>query len=149
MRDETHGKMSLRSKALGVRLAVALASLALVGGACSSDSDSESKAAPEDKRATAAEVAAGLARIDTSAKAVAAQAGTDKAKAEEASGQIEPVWEDIEGTIKANDQETYLTFEDNFALLENAAKDGDTAKASTAAAVVSKAVSEYVARYPA
>jgi hypothetical protein len=137
-----------KRRGAGVRLAVVLATLALFAGACGNDTDTESKAAPEEKRTSAADVASGLAKIDASAKAVAAQAGTDKAKAEEASGQIEPVWEDIEGTVKANDQETYLTFEDNFALLENAAKDGDAAKASTAAAGVSKAVSDYVARYP-
>jgi hypothetical protein len=132
----------------GLRLAVALMGLFLVAGACSSDSDTETKATPEDKRTTAAEVATGLAKIDTSAKAVAAQAGTDKAKAEEASGQIEPVWEEIEGTIKANDQDSYLAFEDNFALLENAAKTGDTAKAATGAAGVSEAMTDYLARYP-
>jgi hypothetical protein len=133
---------------IGLRLAVVLAAVGLFVGACSTDSDTESKAAPEDKRATAAEVATGLAQIDTSAKAVAAQAGTDKSKANEASEQIEPVWEDIEGTIKANDKDSYLAFEDNFALLENAANDGDAGKAATAAAGVSRAVSEYLARYP-
>lgn len=132
----------------GLRLAVALVGLVLVAGACSSDSDTETKAAPEEKRTTAAEVATGLAKIDTSAKAVAAQTGADKAKAEEASGQIEPVWQEIEGTIKANDKDSYLAFEDNFALLENAAKNGDTAKAASGAAGVSKAVTDYLARYP-
>lgn len=134
--------------ALGSRLAVVVAAVALSVGGCSSDSKSDTTGAPEDQRAAPAEVAAGLAKIDISAKAVAAQSGTDKAKAEEASSQIEPVWKDIEGTIKANDADAYLSFEDNFALLKAAAKDGDASKATTGAAGVSKAVSDYLARYP-
>jgi len=120
--------------------------LALFAGACSSDT--EEKGAPEDKRASPAEVSAGLRSIDGVAKEVAAQAGIDKDKAKEAAEQIEPKWQAIEGTVKANDQDAYLGFEDNFALLEGAATDGDTAKATKGSAGVTKGVSDYLARYP-
>lgn len=132
---------------LGVRLAVVVAVLALFAGACSKD-DKKTTSAPEDMRATAAEVTAGLRKIDGIAKDVAAQAGTDKAKAVSTDAQIEPLWAMIEGTVKANDKEAYLGFEDNFALLADAAKSGDGARAAKGSAGVSKAVTDYLARYP-
>ena len=39
----------------------------------------------------------------------------------------------VEGTIKSNNQDVYITFEDTFAVLSNAAKDGDAAKAKARA----------------
>ena len=42
---------------------------------------------------------------------------------------IEPAWQPIEGTIKANDPDTYITFEDNFAVLGDAIDSDDAAKA--------------------
>lgn len=132
---------------LGLRLAVTLAALALLAGACAKD-DAKDGTAPEDARAAPAEVAAGLHRIDAWAKDVAAQAGVDKAKAMATDAQIEPQWAIIEGTVKANDKDSYLGFEDNFALLADAAKRGDGAKATTGSAGVSRSVTDYLARYP-
>lgn len=129
------------------RMLVVLAALALFAGACSQD-DTSSGTAPEDQRATPAEVTAGLRKIDGFAKEIAAQTEVDKAKATAADAQIEPQWAIIEGTVKANDKDMYLGFEDNFALLEDAAKSGDVAKAARGAAGVSKGVSDYLARYP-
>jgi hypothetical protein len=93
-------------------------------------------------------VTAGLKKIEASAKDVAERVATDNAKAKEAAEQIEPLWQKIEGTIKANDKDTYLAFEDNFALLETAAKEGDVTKAQRASAGVSKAITDYVRKYP-
>ncbi|HEY8201260.1 MAG TPA: hypothetical protein VII47_07890, partial [Actinomycetota bacterium] len=92
---------------------------------------------------SAAEVATGLRQIDATAKGIAEKAGTDKAAATQLDAQIEPAWEKIEGTIKSNDSDAYITFEDTFAMLGNAARDGDAAKASTASQTVSKAVNDY------
>src|SRR5262249_36993935 len=86
--------------------------------------------APEDQRTSAAAVAAGLRNIQVIAGQIARTAASDKGKAMELSAQIEPRWQPIEGTVKANDQDAYLAFEDAFALLEIAAKDGDGAKAA-------------------
>jgi hypothetical protein len=94
-------------------------------------------------------VATGLRKIDDTAKGVAARAAGDKAGAQALDAQIEPVWKTIEGTVKANSADGYATFEDNFPLLESAANAGDAAKAGTASAAVSKAVSDYLAKYPA
>jgi hypothetical protein len=138
-------------------LAAALGLTALAGGACSASKSATpppsetptSSQSPEEKRATAAEVATGLRTIDGSAKGVASKAADDKAGAQALDALIEPVWQTIEGTVKANSQDGYATFEDNFALLESAANAGDAAKAGTASGAVSKAVADYLAKYPA
>lgn len=110
-------------------------------------SSTTSQQGPEDRRASAAEVSKGLRQIETTAAEVAA-AGVDKARATRAAGRIEPVWETIEGTVKANDPDAYIAFEDAFALLENAADQGDAAKAQQGADSVSKTVAAYLAKYP-
>ena len=81
--------------------------------------------------------------------AQAAQAvPSDKAKAQDASEQIEPVWQHVEGTVKANDPDAYITFEDSFAALEKAVDDGDAAKAQEAATTVATTVTAYLEKYP-
>jgi hypothetical protein len=106
-----------------------------------------SAAAPQEQSANAAEVAAGLRKIDQLAKGIAESAGTDKARAASIDGQIEPTWKPIEDTVKANDQDTYLTMEDNFAVLEKAADEGDAAAATKGSAAISSAVQAYLAKY--
>jgi hypothetical protein len=108
---------------------------------------STTAAAPEDITTSPAAVAAGLRQIATIAAQTAA-AGTDAAKATGLAGQIEPAWKPIEGTVKANDKNAYLAFEDSFALLETGAEAGDTAKLRQGLAGVSKATADYLARYP-
>jgi glucose/arabinose dehydrogenase len=149
-------------------LAAALGLTALAAGACSASKSATpassqppssqaptssqtptSSQAPEEKRATAAEVAIGLRKIDDTAKGVASKAAGDKAGAQVLDAQIEPVWKTIEGTVKANSQDGYASFEDSFGLLQSAASAGDAAKAGTASAAVSKAVADYLAKYPA
>jgi hypothetical protein len=136
-----------------VALAAAVSALAV---GCGNDSGSGPPAgagtatttpAPEDVTTSPAAVAAGLRQIATVAAQVAA-AGTAKVKASSLADQIEPIWQTIEGTIKANDQNIYLAFEDNFALLTTGAEAGDTAKTRQGAAGVTKATADYLARYP-
>jgi hypothetical protein len=138
-----------------VRKLMVLFLLLSMGAACSrsspkqaSEDASRTSGAPEEQRVSAAEVATGLRQIDATAKGIAEKAGTDKAAATQLDAQIEPAWEKIEGTIKSNDSDAYITFEDTFAMLGNAARDGDAAKASTASQTVSKAVNDYLAKYP-
>jgi hypothetical protein len=148
----------MRSGAMAA-MTIAIA-LALAAGACSSDDDStvtpaasagpsenESKA-PEDVRVSAAEVSAGLTQIRDLTAQAAQAAGSDKAKAHELHEQIEPVWEHVEGTVKANDSDAYITFEDSFAELGNAIDAGDSAKAQQAATTVATAVTAYLEKYP-
>lgn len=135
-----------------VALAAAVAALA-VGCGSSDDPGTPGSAAattapaPEDITTSPAAVAAGLQQITTLAGQIAA-AGTAKVKASSLADQIEPIWSKIEGTVKANDQNAYLAFEDNFALLETGAEAGDTAKTQQGAAGVAKAAAAYLAKYP-
>jgi hypothetical protein len=92
-------------------------------------------------------VATGLRKIDQLAKEIAGSAGSDKARAASLDGEIEPTWKPIEGTVKQNDQNTYLAMEDSFAVLEKAADDGDAAAAAKGSAAVSSAVQAYLAKY--
>jgi hypothetical protein len=136
-----------------VRVLLVVLVVALAAAACSDDSKSDADSAtttlaPEDLRASDAEVATGLKKIQTTTADLAAATGTDKARAEERVAEIEPVWEAIEGTIKANDPDAYITFEDNFAILENAVEDDDATKAREGADTVSTAVTAYLAKYP-
>ena len=138
-----------------IRPLIVLLAIGALVGACSSSGDSSGDAsdavttlAPEDVKAPAAAVTKGLNEIKGFADEVAATAGTDKAAAQAASDKIEPVWMTIEGTVKSNDEEIYLTFEDSFTTLANAADSGDAASAKTAAADVTNAVQDYLAKYP-
>jgi hypothetical protein len=119
---------------------------------CSSDATEDGGAvtttAPEDRRASDAEVAAGLEKIAGIATDIAGAAGTDTDRATALADGIEPVWQEIEGTIKANDEDTYLAFEDAFAVLEGAAADGDAAAAGKGAAAVTEAKDTYLAAHP-
>jgi hypothetical protein len=134
-------------------VAVAIGMTALAG--CSGTGSSTAQpgaatapaAAPEGNRASAGEVATGLKKIDQIARDMAA-AGSDKARATELDGQIEPQWAAVEGTVKSNDAATYEAFEDTFAVLEKAAEDGDAAAAAKGSGTVSATVAGYLAKYP-
>ena len=61
---------------------------------------------------------------------------------------IEVLWQPIEGTILENDEDTYIAFEDNFALLGNAVEDGDADLAADADAAIAEAADAYLAEFP-
>jgi hypothetical protein len=96
---------------------------------------------------SAADVAAGLRRIDQAAKDTAQATGTDKARAVSLDGLIEPTWKTIEDGVKAKDPDAYVALEDSFAALEDAADKGDAAKATKSSAEISTAVQAYLAKY--
>ncbi|MCU1602226.1 MAG: hypothetical protein JWO22_2935 [Frankiales bacterium] len=118
---------------------------------CSSDSSTVSAPsttpAPEAVTTSPQAVTAGLQQIAVIATQVKAQIA-DSAAATKADGGIEPIWSTIEGTVKGHDADTYLAFEDAFALLEDAAKTGDATKATSAVAAIEKSVTAYTAKYP-
>ena len=101
-----------------------------------------------EEKASADTVATGLEKIEGIAASSAAAVGKDGGKAEELHGDIEPVWETIEGTVRANDSSTYVALEDSFTLLRIAAKGADPAKASKASEDLSSAVKNYLAAHP-
>ena len=107
------------------------------------------ESSPEEHHASAAEVSAGLVQLKTIVAAVAAAVGSDKATATAANESIEPFWYAVEGTVKENDPDTYLAFEDNAALLGNAVESDDNAKARTASDAIGGALDAYLARFPA
>jgi hypothetical protein len=129
---------------------VALAAAVGVGGvACSSDKkDEKSEAAPEDLRAPASQVAKGLGDIDALVKQISATVGADAKAAKDQVEGIEKLWEPIEGTIRENDKDAYIRFEDDFAAIKMAVDDADATKTSSTAGDVSEAVKAYVAKYP-
>lgn len=104
--------------------------------------------APEDLRVSASAVAAGLTDVKRYAADVVA-AGSDKDRARQAQEKIEPAWASVEGTVKANDVNTYLAFEDNFALLGDAVTDADMGKAASASQAIARAADAYLVRFPA
>jgi hypothetical protein len=110
--------------------------------------DADSKPAPEDLRAPAAAVTTGLGKIDPLAAQIALAASVDAKTAKEQAAGIEPLWQPIEGTIRENDKDAYIRFEDDFAALEKAAEAGDGPKAQQAAADISAAIKAYLAKFP-
>jgi hypothetical protein len=133
-----------------VAVAVVAGALSLAGAACGSGGDSKkAEADPHELRAPASEVGAGLGRIDALAGQIGLAVSADTNAAKTQAGGIEALWSPIEGTIRDNDQDTYIRFEDDFAALENATETGDVAKTQSTAADVSAAVKSYLAKFPA
>ncbi|MDT4916925.1 MAG: hypothetical protein QOH89_1625 [Pseudonocardiales bacterium] len=129
----------------------ALVAVMAVGGCSSSGGDDSSPGsagssttAPEDITTTAAEVAAGLAKLSTLAGQIAVKTAADPASGQAAADGLEPLWQPIEGTVKKNDADTYLTIEDAFANLES----GDATKAASGAQDLASAVTNYLIDYP-
>ena len=137
-------------------VATAALAFSLLLVACGDDDDAggssgepSAEVAPEDLRVSDAEAAAGLQQIDGLVGQVAERvADGDDSGAVDANNQIEPAWMAVEGTIKENDEDAYLTFEDNFASLSRAMDEGDAEGAQAAADTVSGAVSGYLADHP-
>lgn len=130
---------------------VAGALLVLTVGGAACGGDKEKKASDSNRyelRASAKDVATGLGQIETLTGQIAAAVGADAKAAKEQAEGIEKLWEPIEGTIRANDKDSYLRFEDDFAAIEKAAGAADAPKAQAAATDVSAAVKAYVAKYP-
>ena len=117
------------------------------GGTSATTTSPTSAAAAPQQPATAAEVATNLRKIERIAQQIAQSAGTDKATAVSLDAQIEPLWKPIEDTVKLKDQDTYLAMEDNFAVLEKAAEEGNAAAAAKGSAGITSAVQPYLAKY--
>ncbi|MDQ1500578.1 MAG: hypothetical protein QOI86_3918 [Actinomycetota bacterium] len=133
------------------RSGVVLLALTLGGVACSSggkDKSAESTAAPESLRAPAAEVTAGLGKIGALVAQIGLATAADAKAATDLVKGIEPAWQPIEGTLRANDKDLYLRFEDDFAALKKAAAAGDGTKAQQTSADVADAMKAYLARFP-
>lgn len=132
---------------------VLLVTAGLFLSACGSDnskaSDGSSQSpAPEQITTDATTVATGLGKIVVIAASLQA-AISDATKAAQIDGQVEPIWSTVEGTVKANDPDTYIALEDAYAVLQDAAKNADATKAAAGAKSVTDAIAAYLAKYPA
>jgi len=125
-----------------------LLAITLGAVACGSDKKDKAEPAPEDLRAPASQVAAGLGRLDALVNQIGLAVSADAKAAKEQVKQIEEIWEPIEGTIRENDKDAYIRFEDDFAAIEKAVESGDAAKTQSSTADVSAAVKAYLAKYP-
>src|SRR5256714_600883 len=116
-----------RAVTVGVALAIAGAAGGGGGGGSSKgNGEAASTMAPEDHRASGVEVRAGLAKLGGIVGQVGLAASADAKSAKQLDEGIEPEWQKIEGTIRANDKDLYIRFEDDFAALSKAAAAGDT-----------------------
>jgi hypothetical protein len=119
-----------------------------VGGmACGSD---KKAAAPDPHglRASATEVAAGLGKLDSLVNQIGLAASADAKAAKNHVKEIEEIWAPIEGTIRENDKDAYIRFEDDFAAIEKGVDAGDATRTQSSTADVSAAVKAYLAKYP-
>ena len=132
----------------------------LAGGsiltACGSDDPKESTAttaagAEEEEEGeeyeivSDAAVATGLASTITTLTSMSAAPATATA---EAITEVFEEWESYEGTIKENDANSYLTFEDALGAFKKAAEAGDQGAMTAATADFSTAASTYLTAHP-
>lgn len=143
---------AVRASALGVVAGVAATAMMVAGCSSSGTSSSTpaatggstaSSLAPEDITTTAAAVSDGLAKLVVLAKDIATRTARSSDDGKEAAEGLETLWRPIEGTVKKNDADTYLSIEDAFAGLES----GKSAQAAPAAADLSRAVASYLAKH--
>jgi hypothetical protein len=130
------------------RIAVVMLALTIGGAACGGDKEKKAEPDRYEQRVSATDVATGLGKIQTLTNQIALAVSADAKAAQEQAKGIEELWEPIEGTIRANDKDSYIRFEDDFAALEKAAEGADSAKAQSTSADVAEAVKAYLAKYP-
>jgi hypothetical protein len=100
-----------------------------------------------EEKVSPATVSEGLKTIQRATEAVIA-AGADKTKAEEAAKAITPVWELSDATIRANDNDAYVEFEDALDNISAAALAGDAKQADEAARIFKSTAASYVGKFP-
>jgi ABC-type glycerol-3-phosphate transport system substrate-binding protein len=135
------------------KLLVALGVSAMLLAACGSDSDSGSAnndgteaEAPEGVKVSDATVTAGLTKSSADMAALAARVGSGAT--EDDVDELFEDWEKYEGTVKANEVDTYLALEDSFAAMKSAVKSDDSAAAKQAAEDFKAAADGYLTKHP-
>ena len=131
-------------------VSVALVCTSVLAG-CSSDDDAKdtgpTTTAPEQRIASDAEVATGLAEMHTLVDDLEA-AGPDTQKAAAARDAMTPVWQSIEGTVKKNEPDIYVDIEDSMSLLSSSVE-GDEEKGATGIADIRRSMDDYLGKHPA
>ena len=136
-----------RRAALGLALALGVGSLAACGDDDDADAATTTEAgAPEDVKASMEEVLAGLPTISAAGTAAAAAADDgDFDAALEAFDGLHEVWEEVEGTIKDTDEDTYEAIETAQGLIKDGAENEDAARVNQGATDQAAAIDAFIA----
>ena len=128
-------------------IALALTAILLFGGVACGGDDKESTETEETGHQVVpdATVTQGLAATQQLLTDIASGKTTDKDKALDA---VEVSWASYEGTIKQNEVELYLSFEDTLAAMQKAVKAANSADMTTAAAKFATTAQTYLAKHP-
>jgi hypothetical protein len=127
--------------------ALGLGALAACGGDDSSaDESTSTTGSPEDVKAPMEEVLAGLPTISAAgtAAATAAEAG-DFDAALSSYDELHEVWEEVEGTIKDTDEDTYEAIETAQGLIKDGAENENAERVSQGATDQAAAIDDFIA----
>jgi ABC-type glycerol-3-phosphate transport system substrate-binding protein len=121
---------------------------------CGSDSKTDSSAATDGTEAEAPEgvtvpdatVTAGLTKSSADITALAARVGNGATEADV--DELFEDWEKYEGTVKANEVDTYLALEDALAAMKSAVKANDATAAKKAADDFTTSAHDYLTKHP-
>jgi len=128
-------------------ITLAMTAILLFGGVACGDDKESSEAAEETGHAVVpdAVVTQGLAATQQLLADIESGKITDKDKALDA---VEVSWASYEGTIKQNEVEMYLAFEDALAAMQKAVKAGNKADITTAKTKFATTAQTYLAKHP-
>jgi len=128
-------------------VALAMTAILLFGAAACGGDDKEETETTEETHAVVpdAQVTAGLAATQQLLADIQAGKQPDKTKAFD---DVEAGWASYEGTIKQNEVNMYLDFEDALAAFQKAIKANNTADASTAATKFATTAQSYLSKHP-
>jgi hypothetical protein len=141
--------MALLSPRTSAAAAALVALLALT--ACGSDSDSNGSepavTSPEDHIADDATVTAGLDRMGRTAAEIQAKVGLGT-EIDDAQDQLEVDWQQIEGTVRQNEPDMYLEFEEDLGAIGKAAADADAAATGKSIGDLATVTASYLVKHP-
>jgi hypothetical protein len=129
-------------------VALAMTALLLLGGAaCGGDDSNSAATTTEETHAVVpdAAVTKGLAATQQLLADIQSGKEPDKTKAFD---DVEAGWSSYEGTIKQNEVNMYLDFEDALAAFQKAFKANNTADATTASTKFATTAQSYLAKHP-
>ena len=128
-------------------VALAMTAILLFGGAACGGDDKQADETTEETHAVVpdAVVTQGLAATQQLMADIASGKQADKTKGFDA---VEASWASYEGTIKQNEVNIYLDFEDALAAYQKALKANNTADAATASTKFATTAQSYLAKHP-
>lgn len=139
-----HTEKLMRSKG---PIALAMTAIMLFGGATCGGNGKEAAEAPEETGYAVvpdAVVTQGLAATQQLLADIESGKSTDKDKALDA---VEASWASYEGTIRKNEVEIYLAFEDALAAMQKAVKDNNSADITAAKTKFATSAQTYLAKH--